>query len=123
MTDMDVKKLHITKCTNEQCLRSCLLKLSDASGSMKNHATLFMLFYFNHDELMDPNVNALGRAMRGGDLKKEPLDASKMQIIFGTIKKAYANTKSVHDFQKSNEWSNCIKAMNSKLNLIRSKKV
>ena len=66
MTAIDEQKLHIKKCTNEQCLRSCLLKLSDASGYMKNHATLLMLFYYNHDELMDPNVNALGHAMRGG---------------------------------------------------------
>ena len=77
MTDIDVKKLHVTKCTNEQLLRSCLLKLSDARGSMNNHTTLLMLFYFNHEELMDPNVSALGRAMRGGDLKKEPLDTSR----------------------------------------------
>jgi hypothetical protein len=39
---------------------------------------------------MNPYANALGRAMRGGESKKESLDPTQMEIIFGTIKKAYA---------------------------------
>ena len=49
MKCMDVKNLHITKCTNELCLRSCLMKIFDAS-EMRNHPTLLMVFYNNRDE-------------------------------------------------------------------------
>ena len=121
LLDADVKKLHITKCTDEACLRSCLLKIADCSGSMKNHATLLMLFYFKPEELKKENVNARGRTMRGEKEEKEALDSQRMKIIFDTIRKAYANSSTAAVFKISPEWAACIKAMNAKLNFLRNR--
>ncbi len=68
--DRDVHNLHISNTKSLEELRRNLLIISNASRSPKNHAVLLMNFYYDRNELVEPDVNATGRAMRGSNDKK-----------------------------------------------------
>ena len=64
--------LHFSETKSLEELRKNLLIIANASRSPKNHSVLLMNYYYDRNELLEPDVNATGRSMRGSkDNKKK----------------------------------------------------
>ena len=115
--DKDIENLHISKTNSVEELMNILLLIRNKSRSAKNHASLLMEFFFNKGELSQPNVNMLGRIMKGSKEKKQHLDEYRIKIIKNIIWNCYEGSEETEE----TIWSECVDNMNKTMSRLRQK--